>query len=132
MVSNCSHRSKQISGRLYLTDAIPKVEIDRVNSIINGFNSNKTVEKVKNDKTKTKFCKILNDDVSYSIDEVSVPNTHLKRKKCGCANLLIVDDQIINRMILREFGLNLGLISDEAENGKIAYKMYCDQIEKQC
>lgn len=35
-------------------------------------------------------------------------------------------------MILREFGLNLGLISDEAENGKIAYKMYCDQIEKQC
>lgn len=43
---------------------------------------------------------------------------------------MIVDDQIINRMILNEFGAGLGLKSDEAENGKIAVKLYCEQIAR--
>lgn len=46
--------------------------------------------------------------------------------------MLIVDDQIINRMILREFGLKYHIKSDEAENGKVAYQMYKESLNRTC
>ena len=51
---------------------------------------------------------------------------------CGCATILIVDDQIINRMILNEFGSQFHIISEEAENGKVALQMYQKQLNKTC
>lgn len=39
-----------------------------------------------------------------------------------------MDDQIINRIILKEFANMHNLKSDEAENGKIAVQMYKDSL----
>ncbi|CAI2384799.1 unnamed protein product [Moneuplotes crassus] len=52
--------------------------------------------------------------------------------ECGCPQILVVDDQIINRMILGEFGLRFGVISDEAENGQIAVQMYSKSCQRKC
>ena len=49
---------------------------------------------------------------------------------CFWASILIVDDQNINRMILNEFGKKYNIISDEAENGKLAYNMYVKSVKK--
>ena len=49
-------------------------------------------------------------------------------REWGWASVLIVDDQVINRMILKEFGLKCGVNSDEAENGKIAYQKYIETL----
>ena len=110
---------------------ISRNERDRVNDIVNGIKSSRNVIDTPNDKRKSKFWKLLidNDDNSYHEPE---PEIKFKPKLWGCASLLIVDDQIINRMILLEFGNSLGIVSDEAENGKVAYNLYWQQAEKAC
>lgn len=35
-------------------------------------------------------------------------------------------------MILNEFGKKYGIVSDEAENGKVAYQMYVKSLQKTC
>ena len=61
---------------------------------------------------------------------VQIP--HKLYKICSCASILIVDDQIINRLILNEFGNQYLIKSDEAENGKIAYDMFIESLNKTC
>ena len=60
--------------------------------------------------------------------ESAIPN--IMFNECGWASILVVDDQIINRMILTQFGFQFKIRSDEAENGKIAFNMYKRQTEK--
>lgn len=66
---------------------------------------------------------------SLTLSKVKVPT--LSIKTCECASVLVVDDQIINRMILVEYGTMLEIKSDEAENGKIAYQMYKSSLSKE-
>ena len=82
------------------------------------------------------FSKISQINPSSSISvkkvEINIPDELTSQNNCGWAKILVVDDQIINRMILVEFGNSHGLKSEEAENGKIAYQMYKKSINRQC
>jgi CheY-like chemotaxis protein len=69
----------------------------------------------------------------------SIPNKYAKHdlsiskcmsKRCNCADLLIVDDQMINRIILKEFSSKFHVSWEEAENGKVAVQMYKQSLEK--
>ena len=51
-------------------------------------------------------------------------------KKCNCSPVLIVEDQPINTMILRDFWTILGVKSDDAENGEIAIDRCLEQYRK--
>ena len=80
----------------------------------------------KNKEQSLNFTKLIKNDVDVApLNEVNhtwIPD--FLTPPCGCAAILVVDDQIINRMILNEFGKWHKLISDEAENGKIAFQKY--------
>lgn len=69
-----------------------------------------------------------------SVPFQSGPSSHMVvprifSKSWDWAPVLVVDDQMINRMILWEFGLKYHIKSDEAENGKVAVQMYKDSLQ---
>ena len=51
-------------------------------------------------------------------------------RECGWATILIVDDQVINRLILSEFSSKFSVKWDEADNGKVALQKYKQSIQK--
>ena len=80
----------------------------------------------------SKFSKISNYQQSENLEQSQlstvIPECYFK--KCECASILVVDDQVINRMILCEFGNHYGIKSDQADNGKVAYQMYIKSLSK--
>ena len=87
---------------------------------------------VKNENESDRSIKFDNFQSSFGPNLSLVQIPHGLYKACTCASILIVDDQIINRLILNEFGNQYHLKSDEAENGKIAYAMFVESLNKTC
>lgn len=54
------------------------------------------------------------------------------KRSCNCPSILIVDDQFVNRLILKEFCNQLGLKCAEAEDGKIAVNYIVNQKKSSC
>ena len=94
-------------------------DLQRVTSIV------KICKGIKAKKQDSTFSKISNAFWSVPKDN-SVDKIPFEYLKCnfGWPGVLIVDDQFINRMILKEFGLRYGFECDEAENGQVAVDMY--------
>lgn len=102
------------------------MEIDMIDKIIS------TIKKdISIGKQVSNFSRISNNSSSLIYIKSSLRSVpEYLKKKCDWAPVLVVDDQIINRMILVEFGSKNLLKSDEAENGKIAYNMYKASLQK--
>jgi CheY-like chemotaxis protein len=54
------------------------------------------------------------------------------KRECGCPSILIVDDQFINRLILKEFCAQLDLHCIEAEDGKVAVNTMVNYKKQPC
>jgi CheY-like chemotaxis protein len=80
------------------------------------------------DMDESNFCRIYSNCKFRQNSLKLLPLKEIERD-CGCPTVLIVDDQIINRLILNEFGMKLGIKSDEAENGKIALQKYKEKLK---
>jgi CheY-like chemotaxis protein len=103
-----------------------ELELERVELIANHLNLNKSNENSHHYSKISGFSKSIpmnNRDLSNKISSFYSP-------VCDWASILIVDDQIINRLILNEFGKKFKIKSDEAENGKIAVQKYQNTLKK--
>mmetsp|Transcript_1045 Transcript_1045/g.1011 ORF Transcript_1045/g.1011 Transcript_1045/m.1011 type:complete len:155 (+) Transcript_1045:913-1377(+) len=76
--------------------------------------------------------------VGSSTDESIYPNIESNnvdrrfKKVCGCPTILIVDDQFINRFIIKQFCSKYGIASDEAEDGEQAVAKATAAASRHC
>ena len=56
----------------------------------------------------------------------------VRSRKCNCADVLIVDDNIFNIMALQSHLSTFGLITDTAISGKAAEKKWQELFDKKC
>jgi hypothetical protein len=92
----------------------------------------KSKDKISENRSISQYSKIYNtpSPATSNLDDNDAIIFRKFLSECGCPNVLIVDDQIINRLILKEFGSKYCINSDEAENGKIAYQMYQESLKR--
>lgn len=68
-------------------------------------------------------------------DVVDIENPDIRsifKKPCGCASILIVDDQYINRFIIHQYADKYNIPCDEAEDGEEAVAMAIEGGKRRC
>ena len=68
--------------------------------------------------THKQICSSTDDSIypSIKMDQIN----QIFKKSCDCPSILIVDDQFINRFIIKQFWIKYNILWQEADNGKVA------------
>lgn len=125
-------KHKDYSHEMIKKRKITDYDLDRVQFIVKSIRPSGPSR----DRFESRFSKISDlsdsEEDNFNYDDPLWEITNKFVTECGCSSILVVDDQIINRMILNEFGRKLGILSDEAEDGKEAYHMYLKSLQRPC
>ena len=114
----------------------PKLVFRKIMSQKDNIKMNQQLEFNKNKATRSRSRSIclMRRKIKFAdmIDIDKVEIQPIFTKACGCASILIVDDQYINRFIILKYAEKYGIICEEAEDGEEAVNKCKQAGKKNC